>query len=292
LLLLVGVPVYFATRFFLSDITFQNALVAASKNQGLQTYDLEVKAINIFPYRDAYYRAFSQTNLTLASLLVSQQKNTNNKLSEQVQKNILTLIQQSINGGRTATTLAPLTTFNWNNLSSIYRSLIGFGQNADKFTLLTSQQAIALDPNNPQQYIDFGGVYYQLGQYDDAIRQFEFAISLKNDYANAYYNLGHALEMKGDFTSAMTAYQTVKNLVANNPGNVQKITADIDALKTKIGKAANENPTTNVSNTQQEQQPLSVNKSATQLPERKPPVEIPGPSVSPIPSPTGVSPTP
>src|SRR6185369_9076831 len=191
LLAIVGVPLYFTVRYFISDLVFQRALVAASQNQGLQTYDLEVQAIKMFPYRDVYYRAFSQTNLALASLLVSQRK-PGQPLAQDVQQNILTLIQQSINAGRSATSVAPLTAFNWNNLSAIYRTLIGFGENADKFTLLTSQQAIALDPNNPQQYIDYGGVYYQLGNYDEAIRQFQYAITLKQDYANAYYNLGHA----------------------------------------------------------------------------------------------------
>jgi len=288
LLALVGVPLYFSTLYFLSDTTFQQALVAASKNQGTQTYDLEVKAIKLFPYRDVYYRAFAQTNLALASLLVQQQQGQ--QINQQVQQNILTLIQQSINAGRSATTIAPLTSFNWNNLSSIYRSLIGFGQNADQFTILTAQQAIALDTNNPQQYIELGGVYYQLGNYDEAIRQFQFAITLKQDYANAYYNLGHALEMKGNFDTALQAYQNVKTLVANDPTNTQKIDADIAALQAKIGQKQAANPSANAA-AAEPQQPINVNKPTTQLPERKPPVEIPSPAVSPIPT-KAATPTP
>jgi tetratricopeptide (TPR) repeat protein len=288
LLAIVGVPLYFAGRYFISDIIFQKALVAASQNQGLQTYDLEIQAIKMYPYRDVYYRAFSQTNLALASLLVTQNKG--GQISQQVQQNILTLIQQSINGGRSATTVAPLTSFNWNNLSSVYRALIGFGENADKFTLLTSQQAIALDSNNPQQYIDYGGVYYQLGNYDEAIRQFQFAITLKNDYANAYYNLGHALEMKNNYEGAMQAYQTVRQLVANDPTNAAKIDADIAALQKKAGQQqaqqqANVPPT-------DDQQPITVNKPSTQLPERKPPAEIPGPTISPVIPTKAVTPAP
>ncbi|HEX8932171.1 MAG TPA: tetratricopeptide repeat protein [Patescibacteria group bacterium] len=291
LLALVGMPLYFATTYFISDLIFQRALVAASQNQGLQTYDLEVLAIKTFPYRDVYYRAFSQTNLALANLLVTQNKGK--QLDKQVQQNVLTLIQQAINSARSATTVAPLTAYNWNNLSAIYRSLIGFGENADKFTLLTSQQAVALDANNPQQYIDLGGIYYQLGNYDDAIRQFQFAITLKSDYANAYYNLGHALEMKNNNDQAMQAYQVVKQLVANDPNSVAKIDADIKVLQAKSGQqakqAANITPIT-------QQQPISVNQPTTQLPERKPPVEIPAPTISPLPSPTesvpSVTPTP
>lgn len=292
LLVIIGIPFYFAVRFALSDFVFQQSLVAASQNNGLQTYNLQISAIKIFPYRDIYYRSFSQTNLALAnSLATSQQKD--GKANQQVQQNILTLIQQSITAGRNATTIAPLTSFNWNNLSSIYRSLIGFGQNADQFTTLTAQQAIALDPNNPQQYLDLGGVYYQLGAYDDAIRQFQIAISMKKDYANAYYNLGHSLEMKGDLQGAMSAYQAVKTLVSANPDNVKKVQSDIDALQKKAeekDKAVKTTPS-DVTTTQANQQ-IDVNKPSTTLPERDPQVKIPAPTVSPLPSPTTAQPTP
>src|SRR6202042_874922 len=118
--IIVGVSLYFTTRFMLSDFTFQQSLVAESQNNGLATYQLQNSAISMFPYRDIYYRSFSQTNLALANALaVNQPKNSSP--SAQTQKDILTLIQQSINAGRAAITVAPDTSFNWNNLSSIYR---------------------------------------------------------------------------------------------------------------------------------------------------------------------------
>lgn len=295
LLVLIGLPVYMATRFFISDLIFQQSLVAAAKNDGLSTYKLQIASIQVFPYRDVYYRAFSQTNLALANSLALSQQDKKEPDAD-IQKNIVTLIQQSINSGRNATNVAPFTSFNWNNLSSIYRSIIGFGQNADRFTLLTLQQAIALDPNNPQQYVDLGGVYYQLGQYDEAMRYFQVAITLKNDYANAYYNFGHAYEAKGELDKALTIYEQVRSLVQsqNDKANVDKITAEIDALKKKIAgeketvKTAEPTPT----GTPEEEQPLTVNEPAATLPERNPKVKVPAPTVSPLPSPkTQVSPT-
>lgn len=291
-ILVVGIPMYFATRFFLSDLTFQKSLVAASENNGLQTYNLQTAAIKMFPYRDIYYRGFSQTNLALANALAINQQRSG-KADQQTQQNIVTLIQQAINGARSATTIAPLTTFNWNNLSSIYRALIGFGQNADKFTILTSQQAIALDPNNPQQYVELGGVYYQLGSYDDALRQFQTAINMKSDYANAYYNAGHALEAKGDLQGALQEYQTVKRLIANDAANNKKISDEIDALTKKIAEEQNSNKNQEASNTKTatesatttrepaQQQQLNVNEPNAQLPAHNPKVKIPAPTVAP-----------
>lgn len=289
LTIIVAVPMYFTVRFIISDFTFQRSLVAASQNKGLETYNLEIAAINMFPYRDIYYRAFAQTNLALANSIASSQQ-AGKAPDAQTQQNVITLIQQSINSGRTAVQIAPLTAFNWNNLSSIYRSLIGFGQNADQFTVLSAQQAIALDPNNPQQYVELGGVYYQIGQYDEAVRQFQIAIQLKNNYANAYYNLGHALEEKKDLQGALGQYQAVKQLVADNPENVKKISAEIEALTKKIGEAQNTQAANNVQPSEEaSQQPLTQadEKPDNTLPERDPQVEIPGPTGSAIPTPTG-----
>lgn len=289
LIILISIPLYFVTRFALSDFIFQRSLVAASQNNGIQTYQLQTAAITTFPYRDIYYRSFSQTNLALANALaVNHPKNASP--SATTQKNILTLIQQSINSARAAVTISPATSFNWNNLASIYRSLIGFGQNADKFTILSLNQAIALDPKNPQQYVDLGGVYYQLGQFDEAMRQFQTAINLKQDYANAYYNLGHALEEKGDYTQAMAMYQTVKQLVEGNETNIKKINADIANLNKKVEAKNGQQPqqpqkqaSTSASVTpipSNQQQAIDVNKADTTLPTRNPRETIPGPTVS------------
>lgn len=284
LVVIIGVPVYWTTRFLISDLTFQKSLVAASQNKGLETYNGEIAAINIFPYRDIYYRAFAQTNLALASSLAGTAQQQNQQPTAEVQQNIVTLIQQSINAGRTAVQIAPLTAFNWNNLSAIYRSLIGFGQNADQFTVLSAQQAIALDPNNPQQYVELGGVFYQVGQYDEAIRQFQVAINLKQNYANAYYNLGHALEEKKDLQGALGQYQIVKRLVADNPENTKKIDEEIASVTKKIGEAQNNEAAANVQpSAEAAQTPLTQadEKPSTTLPERDPRVKIPGPSDEP-----------
>lgn len=286
---------YFSTRFILSDVMFQRSLVAAAQNNGGATYQLQREAITMFPYRDAYYRVFAQTNLALANNLAAAQPQGSSP-SAQTQQTILTLIQQSINSGRSAVTISPLTSLNWNNLSSIYRSLIGFGQNADQFAILTNQQAIALDPNNPQQYINLGGIYYQLAQWEEAQRNFQVAITLKNDYANAYYNLGHALESKGDLQNALAVYQTVRSLVTNDKESLKKISEEIATLEQKIGEQARTGtqpaPTPDP---EDEQPPLGVNEPETRLPERNPRVQIPGVTVTPTPTDTEeetTSPTP
>ncbi len=271
--LLVGIV---SGRFLIADSLFQQSFIAAAQNNAQKTYQLQTDAIRMFPQRDSFHRIFSQINLALANnvaLSIPQ----GSKPSAQVQQTIYQLIQQSINSGRNATTVSPQNALNWQNLSSIYRSLIGFGQNADSFAIFTNQQAVALDPNNPQEYIAYGGIFYQLGQWDNAIRQFQIAISLKPDFANAYYNLGHALEQKGDLQSALVQYKTVKSLVTADKIAQDVIDKDIQAIQSKISS-------TPVA--QGSESGLGISQPQAQLPEQNPPVKIPAPKPSASPTPT------
>jgi tetratricopeptide (TPR) repeat protein len=153
----------------------------------------------------------------------------------------------------------------------VYRGLIGFGQNAETFAIATAQQSISLDPNSPQEYIILGGIYYQLGQWDNAQNQFQLAVALKPDFANSHYNLGHTLEQKGDLQDALTQYEAVRTLVVNDKPSLDQIDKEIAALQ---GKAqAGQEATTNTTPSQT----LNVNKPEAQLPAQNPPVKIPAP---------------
>ncbi len=272
--ILIGIV---TAKFLVADYLFQQSFVAAAANDAQKTYQLQTDAIRMFPQRDGFHRIFSQINLTLANNIASNIPQGSSP-SAQTQQTIYQLIQQSINSGRNATTVSPQNALNWQNLSSIYRSLIGFGQNADQFAIFSNQQAVVLDPNNPQEYIAYGGIFYQLAQWDNAIRQFQIAISLKPDFANAYYNLGHALEQKGDLQSALTQYQNVRSLVAADKNSLDIINKEIEALQKKIGST----PVAQGSDAN-----LGISQPQAQLPEQNPPLEIPAPkpTASPTPSP-------
>ena len=285
--ILAGGLGYGTARYVMADMQFQSSLIAASQNNGLQTYNLQTNAITLFPYRDVYHRVYSQININLANSIAASQPKDSSPSAE-VQQTVGTLIQQGIDAGRRATDLSPANSLNWQNPSSIYRSLIGFGKDAEEFAVRTNQQAVALDSNNPQEYINLGGIYYQLGQWDNAIRQFQVAINLKPDYANSYYNLGHALEQKGDFKNALAAYQAVKQLVASDKASVDQIDAEIATLQKKIASGdtttqSNSQPApTSPSGTQQ----LGIPTPPAQLPAQKEQLPLTGPTITPTITPT------
>jgi Flp pilus assembly protein TadD len=265
------------------NVTFAKALVAANQNNGQLTYTYENSAVNSFTgkYNDAYFRVFSQTNLALANSLASSVPQ-GASVSAQTQQTIYTLVQQSITSARQATTLSPQNPLDWQNLASIYRSLIGFGQNADQFAILAQQQATQLDPSNPQEYISLGGIYYQLGQWDKALAQFQQAATLKPDFPNAYYNIGHTLMQQGDLKGALTQFETVKSLETNDPTNLAKMNSEITQLQAQINQGSEPQAATNGQTT------LSTNPPAATLPKQTPPVKIPAPeaTIAPTSTPT------
>ncbi|HUD09393.1 MAG TPA: tetratricopeptide repeat protein [Patescibacteria group bacterium] len=281
ILILVALLGFLSFDYLSNNVTFAKALTAANQNNGQLTYTDENAAISSFTgkYNDAYFRVFSQTNLALAnSLAASVPKGASP--SAQTQQTIYTLVQQSINAGRQATTLSPQNPLDWQNLATIYRSLIGFGQNADSFAILAQQQAIQLDPANPQGYITLGGIYYQLGTWDKALAQFQQAAALKPDFPNAYYNIAHTLIQQGDLKGALTQLQTVQSLVKNDPTNLAKVNGEIKQLQAQISQGT---PSSTATPT-----------PAPTLPKQTPQVKIPAPQVivtpTKTPSPT-VAPT-
>lgn len=273
-----------------SDIKFAKSLTRESLQNGINTFNLQTEAINEFPYRGDYHRLFSQINLALAANIVASQQGKTP--TEEVQRNIIGLLQQSINSSRQAVTLSPYTTANWQNLGQIYRNLIGVGQNAEQFAVASYNQAIALNPANPGLRIEMGGIYYQLQQWDLALNQFNLAAGLKNDYANAYYNIGKTYEQKGELQLALSEFQKVSQLVANDTANTNLINQEIKAVEDKIGQQQ-ANADQGVQPTE-DKTPLGVNQPAADFPDRDPREKIAPPPATPAvatPTPAKVIPT-
>ena len=94
---------------------------------------------------------------------------------------------------------------------------IGFGSGCRTVCRVLSNRRLSIHQILSNTSSALGEFTYQLGVWDEAVRQFQLAANLKNDYANAFYNLGHAYESKGDEASLkipLQAYQYVATLVA------------------------------------------------------------------------------
>ncbi len=213
LLIVVGeiFLVFFGSKAILAESRFKTAIDALAKNDGKVTYDNLRLAINTNPYVDRYHATYAQVNLALARSL-AQKKD----LTDSDKQTITTLIQQAIKEAKSTATLNPERAGNWEVLAETYKSVVPFATGADQFAIQSYNQAISLDPINPNLRISLGGVYYALGKYDDAIASFKLAVLAKQDLPNAHYNLAIAYREKKDFDNAIIEMQTVLNLVAKD----------------------------------------------------------------------------
>ena len=71
----------------------------------------------------------------------------------------------------------------------------------------TLTKAIKYDKNNYEAYYYRGCARVNAVKYDEAIADFEKAVELKPDYADAYFNLGRTYYMKHDEDKACEYYK-------------------------------------------------------------------------------------
>ncbi|MBI4157436.1 tetratricopeptide repeat protein, partial [Candidatus Woesebacteria bacterium] len=174
---------YLAGRGFYGEYLYRNALSALVANDGRTTYETLGRTIKTNPYVDRYHASYSQVTIALARGLAQKETLTDED------KNIISqLIQQAISEAKATASLNPTRSANWEVLARTYQAIMPFAKGADQFAIQTFSQAVALDPFNPNLRIALGGVYYALGNYDEAIKVFASAVTVKNDLANAHYN--------------------------------------------------------------------------------------------------------
>jgi len=81
--------------------------------------------------------------------------------------------------------------------------------------VVEARQAIALDPNDADSYLQLGGILILAGQPEEAIKLIEKAMRLNPRYSAAYpLNLGWAYRVAGRYEEAIA---TLKQVLTRNP---------------------------------------------------------------------------
>lgn len=283
-LFLVVSSFYFWERIYAADMAFRQSLNALAENRGTVVYNQQIRATTLNPYNPSYRLAYSQTNFALANSIAGQAE-----LTDQDRANITQLIQQAIREAKVATVLNPTDAANWENLAQIYRNLISFAEGADQWAIAAFRQAIITDPINPRIRLNLGGLFYSLGNFEDATRQFQNAVDLKPDFANGYYNLAAAYREREMYQEAYLAMQAVLDLLPVDSPDYQKAKDELDELARKlptpeeaIPPAEGETPVL----TEPSPLPSPVIKPPIELPEEEAAPEIPEEKASPTPKAT------
>jgi len=216
----------FSSRVLIAEVKYRDALDALVINDGITTYESLREAINTNPYIDRYHATYSQVNLALANSLALVEEPT-----DEDRATITQLIQQAIEEAKATVALNPSRSGNWEVLARTYQAIVAFAEGADQFSIQSFNQAIALDPLNPNLRITLGGIYYSLGNYDAAIEVFKLAVLAKSDYANAHYNLAFAYKEKGDIDNAIQAMTVVLSLADENSSDYQSAKTELENLE-------------------------------------------------------------
>ena len=177
---------------------------------------------------DRYQTVYAQVNLAIAQGVA--QKET---ITDEERATISQLVQAAISWAKASIANNPGRSGNWLILARVYQSIMGFAQGADVFAVQTLTQAGALDPLNPNLRIALGGIYYSIGNYDEAIKAFELATLAKPDLPNAHYNLAQAYRQKGENDKAQEALSKVLSLIDKETPDFSLVEAELEDIKAK-----------------------------------------------------------
>ncbi|PJC21945.1 hypothetical protein CO059_02930 [candidate division WWE3 bacterium CG_4_9_14_0_2_um_filter_48_10] len=215
-------------RIFAAEFSHRQAITAFQKQDLQRSYNLELRALSHLSWQDQYHTSLAQISFTWANQLASKQD-----LTDEERSNIQYLVSQAIAEAKRATDLSPLDVGNWEVLAQTYRNLIGFAQGAEDWAANAYLQAINLDLFNPVLRVNFGGLFYQQQDFERAIEQFRAAVNLKNNFANAHYNLGRAYTETGKTDLAITEIETALRLTPEDTPGYEEAKAILEQLKSQ-----------------------------------------------------------
>lgn len=222
-----------ANAYYVAGVT---ALSSGKPDAASKGLEYQTQAVRINPWEDAYHRDLARTSFNLA-LALSQKPD----LTEQERQTVAALLQQAVGQAQQAARLSPLNVNNWQTLADIYRRIAAQVNGAGDAALAAFANAIRIDPTNPQQLLDVGGIFFAANSYDRAIDAFKQAVSLKPNMANAYYNLANAYVKKEEYNNAWQAYQAARTLISQLPGDeavkkdsIEKLEKEMETIRSKV----------------------------------------------------------
>ncbi len=213
--LMVGFRAFAIAR---AEYTFNQSLQSLAANDVRSTYEQMTTAIQLNPFVDRYHSAFSRVNLAIANSIVTtaiENLEEGATVSDEDRQRITAAIQQAIQSSKNTVATNQLRAGNWQLLGDTYRAIMPLAQGADVFAAQSYRNAVALDPFNPNLRIALGGIFYAAGDYRTAVQEFERAVAVKDNFANAHYNLAYAYHQDGQLDRARNTMTNVLALITD-----------------------------------------------------------------------------
>ncbi len=201
-LLLLGV---WGGRVYAAEALYTRALRSSDPKEATGILQ---KAIRYRGSVDVYYTALAQSFLQQASVLSRQPKPDVQAASA--------LLAEAVNAARRATEVSPRSVAIWENLAQMYDNAAVLVPEAREWVVKSLQEASALEPTNPVIKLRLGNTLRAQKKLDEAIKAYEEAVKLKNDFIDAQVALADAYEAAKKDDQAVEVYKAVLLTNANN----------------------------------------------------------------------------
>jgi cytochrome c-type biogenesis protein CcmH/NrfG len=199
---------------YLSELKYQSGIDAWQKGDNTEAINQILGATTyVSGQQDDYWRDLAQ--IYLVRVAEEVQKGTPD---EQESQAIAILAGNAINSAKNATDVAPKNVANWTVRGFVYRQLINVIEGSGQWALTAYQKAAELEPSNPYIYTEMGRVYTAQKEIDKAKEQYDKALSLKSDYAEARFQIALAYVNDNKISEAITEMENAKSLSPSDTG--------------------------------------------------------------------------
>jgi len=226
LILGIGFSVFYVQK-YIAEARYFQGLKAFQKGDSILAANYVLKAVNLNPKMDVYWRDLSQIHLIRLNEVSLKTDLTPEDKNYQVQS----LIASAVNSASQATTLNPSDVANWNVRGFIYRNMIGGLGGAEDWAIKSYETAIDLEPTTPYIFTEIGRIYISKADLAEqqenladkdknlelAQSSFEKAVSLKVDYAPANYQMAMIYIREGKTKEAIERLELTKQAA---PGDI------------------------------------------------------------------------
>lgn len=198
---------------FTALVYFAKSQNATQKVESLIESENNLSKAISFDKNDLYYRALSQVYLSHIITILSDKSVTPEFIKSQAQ-DIVSLAEKTAS---LAINNNPKFYKNWVNLGDIYNTYLALGiEGAYSNALSSYNKALELSPNNPNIIFSIGTLNYKKADYNQAVKDFEKAVSINSTYFDARYLLALSYQKVGENTKAREQLNLLDSVFPNN----------------------------------------------------------------------------
>jgi tetratricopeptide (TPR) repeat protein len=222
---------FFAGRMYLASVNYKeaNTLVQTDAYNAYLKYQ---KASELDTFNPYYPQRLSQIYLSIADAYLTKENPTAEEKASGAD-----FAQRAIDAGKISAQLDPYNVTVWENLFTVYSTLIPYAQGSADLAISHALQAASVDSTNPAIYLRLGTLFYNLGDADQAIKFIDRARELKQNWELPYFNLSSIYKARKDYTRALQYAQAGLQYTDPKSADMPTIQEEIKALQ-KLAPAA------------------------------------------------------